>query len=79
LNHFAGLGGAENFCRTDCSEFQIVQRQNLRITLRDGSRQLRHAFHEQHTGEDRLTGKVAFQKRFIAANEILPCSAFSRD
>ena len=66
LDDFTGLCGAENFCGANGGEFQIFERRNSRITLRDGARELRRGFDEQHAGHDGITGEVAAQERFIA-------------
>lgn len=66
-NSFAGPGGAENFHRAEGGEFQFGKRRDLGIALRDGTGELRGGFDEEDAGHERPTGKMAFEKRLVAA------------
>jgi len=78
LDDFAGFGGAKYFHISQRGEFQIFLRRDFGVALRDNPRELRRRLDKQHTGKNRFAGKVAAQKRFIAANLVFAFGALAR-
>ena len=66
-------------CISQRGEFQSGHRWNLGVALRHHPGDLRSRLDEQHAGENRVAGKVAAQKRLVAANLVFAFAALSRN
>ena len=66
-----GFGGAEEFYSSQSGQLELADRSQKRIGLGHGTRELRRRFHQENSGEQRLSRKVAGQKGFIAAYLVL--------
>src|SRR2546427_8935172 len=76
MKDFARFSGAENFYGAERGEFEARKRVDLRVRLRDGSRELRGGLHQQHAGKERLAGEMSAQERLLAAHGKFAAATF---
>lgn len=75
----AGSCRAQNFCRPQCGESQILQRLNGGVALRHGPRQLRRGLEQQHAGHEGVIRKVAAQKMFVSPQRVFARATLTGD
>src|SRR5439155_8151733 len=74
----AGFGSAEDFYSAQSGQLEVVQGLYTRVRLSHNSGELCGGFHQEHSGEQRLAGKVAAQEGFISADLIFTNATLAR-